>query len=356
MEDANSIREDMMNGFNLTRRQVLGAAAASAAATMLPRAAAAAGPTTLRFGTFVGPTSYLNTAIFEPWFKQIEEASNGSLKIQFLPGGAAAKPNEVVDAVAAGIIDIGWSLSAYNPGRFNAAGVTELPVVTQNAMEGAAGMTALYEADMLDGFQAVKILGIGSADVSRLHDAREISGLSDIQGAKVRAAGRVLSSMLEQIGATPVGMPITSVAESLAKNVIDGAAADWLSLDTFRLIDVTKTHLNLALGAPAMYLVMNKPRYDMLPADAKAAIDAFTPAQFATFWSERIMAESDRVRDLVAEMPDHKVIMEPSAEDLATGDAAAEKVIADWVVATPNGPQILETYTTAVEAFRAAQN
>ena len=344
-----------MNGFTLTRRQVLGTAAASAAAAMLPRAAAAAA-TTLRFGTFVGPTSYLNTAIFEPWFKQLEDASNGALKVQFLPGGAAAKPNEVIDAVAAGIIDIGWSISAYNPGRFNAAGVTELPVVTQNAMEGAAGMTALYEAGMLDGFQAVKILGVGTADVSRLHDARDISGLADMKGAKVRAAGRVLSSMLEQIGATPVGMPITSVAESLSKNVINAAAADWLSLDTFRLIDVTKTHLNLALGAPAIYLVMNKPRYDMLPAEAKAAIDSFTPAQFATFWSERIMAESDRVRDLVAEMPGHKVIMEPSAEDLATWEAAAEKVIADWVVATPDGAQILETYTTAIETFRAAQN
>lgn len=339
----------MTAGFTMTRRQAL---AVGAAAALLPRAAAAA-TTTLRFGTFIGPTSYINVQIFEPWFKQIEEASKGTLKVEFLPGGSAAKPNEVIDAVTAGIIDIGWSISAYNPGRFNAAGVCELPVMTESALEGGVGMAALQEAGLLDGFQDVKVIGVGTADVSRLHHGRDVSGLGDFAGAKVRAAGRVLSSMLEKIGATPVGMPITSVAESLAKNVIDGAAADWLSLDSFRLIDVTKTHLNLALGAPAMYLVMNKARYASLPADAKAAIDAFSPADFAGFWSARIMAESNRVHDLVAGMAGHKVIEHPSDADAARWQAAAEEVIADWTAQTANGAEIIAVYKQAVDAHRA---
>ena len=341
-----------MTGPILNRRQVL---ATAAAAAILPRAAAAAAPTTLRFGSFVGPTSYLNTALFEPWFKQIEAASGGTLKIEFLSGGSAAKPAEVIDAVTAGIIDLGWSIAAYNPGRFNAAGVTELPLLTHDAEEGAAGITALYQAGMLDGFNAVKVLGVATTDVSRLHSARDIDGLAGFKGAKIRAAGRVLSSMLEQIGATPVGMPITSTAEALSKNVIEGTTADWLSIESFRLIDVTRTHLDLALGAPAVYLVMNKARYDRLPDAAKAAFDSFPPERFQSFWSAGVMAESTRVRDLVAATPGHRIIDTISAEDQASWDAAAEKVIADWVVETPNGAEVLKVYTGAIEAFRAGR-
>lgn len=338
----------------MSRRKLLATGSAALMAPALIGTRASAQTTTLRFGTFVGPTSFLNVSIFEPWFKQIEEASDGTLKIQFLPGGSAAKPNEVIDAVTAGIIDIGWSISAYNPGRFNAAGVPELPVVTRNAREGGAGMAALYEAGLLDGFDAVKVLGVATADVGRLHHAGDVTGLADFSGAKVRAAGRVLSSMLEKIGATPVGMPITSVAESLAKNVIDAAAADWLSLDSFRLIDVTRTHLNLALGAPAMYLAMNKPRYDNLPEPARNAIDAFSVRDFAEFWSVRLMEESNRVHALVAGLSDHKIIEDPSAEDLATWNGAADEVIADWVAGMSGGSEVFEVYKSAVDASRNA--
>ena len=334
----------------MTRRKVLGTAAA--AGVFAPSLVSAA-PSTLRFGSFVGPTSFLNVGIFEPWFQQMQQASQDSLNVQFLTGGSTAKPNEVIDAVTAGIIDIGWSITAYNPGRFNASGVAELPVVTANAEEGGAGMSALYEAGLLDGFDDVKVLGVATADVGRLHHARDVTGLDDFAGGKIRAAGRVLSSMLEKIGATPVGMPITSVAESLAKNVIDGAAADWLSLDAFRLIDVTRTHVNLALGAPAMYLVMNKQSYEGLPDDQKAIIDSMTPRDFANFWSERLQAESNRVHDLVAGLSDHTIISEPSAEDTNRWNSAADEVISEWKASMENGDEILEVYQAAVEAFRS---
>ncbi|MGO4835128.1 hypothetical protein AB4144_23020, partial [Rhizobiaceae sp. 2RAB30] len=62
----------------LTRRGTLGIMAGLGATMFAGPASAQA--TTLRFATFVGPTSFLNTDILEPWFKQIEDAINGTLK------------------------------------------------------------------------------------------------------------------------------------------------------------------------------------------------------------------------------------------------------------------------------------
>ncbi|MEW5423341.1 TRAP transporter substrate-binding protein [Amorphus sp. 3PC139-8] len=339
-----------LNG--ITRRAALAMVGAAAAVGMLAQPAIAE-PTTLRFGTFVGPTSFLNTDIFVPWFEQIEEASDGTVKIEFLSGGSAAKPQEVIDAVKAGLIDIGWSITAYNPGRFNAAGVSELPILTQNPAEGSAGMAALLDADMLDGFDGVKVLGVGTTDVGRLHHAELVDGLDAFQGAKVRAAGRVLSAMLKEIGATPVGMPITSVAESLSKHIVDGAVADWFSLEGFRLIDVTKTHLDLAMGAPAMYLAMNPARYDQLPDAAKAAFEANPPAAFAEFWGSRLAKKSAATRDEVAATEGHRML-EPTEAENAEWQAAADGVIADWIANNENGQAVVDTYSEAVSSYRAS--
>ena len=304
--------------------------------------------TTLKFGTFVGPTAFLNVKIFEPWFKQIESDSGGRLKVEFLSGGSAGKPQETMDAVRAGIVDIGWSVTSYNPGRFNAAGVSELPLLINGTVQGSKGMAALYEAGLLDGFDGVKVLGVGTADVARLHHTRDIDGLAGFKGAKVRAAGAVLSDMLNRIGATPVGMPIPTVAESLAKNVLDGAASDWFALDGFRLIDVTKTHVDIALGASGIYLVMNQAKYDQLSAEVKAAFDKHTVADFAKFWGERLETESNRVREVVANKEGHRII-EPNADEKAMWEANANEAIAAWSSANINGPAVLETFKKGAE-------
>ncbi|AMS45517.1 TRAP transporter substrate-binding protein [Aminobacter aminovorans] len=303
---------------------------------------------TIRFGSFVGPTSFLNTGILEPWFKQVEADAGGKLKVEFLPGGSAAKPTEILDAVKVGIVEAGWSMTAYNPGRFKAAGVTELPGLMNGPIQGAAGMSALYDAGLLDGFDGVKIIGFATADVARLHHRQDVSGLADFKGAKIRTAGAVLSDMMTRIGATPIGMP-TGVVEALATGVLDGAAADWFSLEGFRYIEVTKTHVDLALGAPAMYMIMNQRTFDGLPEEVKASFEKNNAAAFSKFWSERLEAESKRVRAVVAGMNDHK-ILEPTGAEKEMWDKAAEEAIAAWVTATPNGQAVLDTFKRGIQA------
>jgi TRAP-type C4-dicarboxylate transport system substrate-binding protein len=316
--------------------------------------ASAQTPITLKFANFVGPNSFLTTQIFQPWFKQIEDESGGAVKINFLSGGSAAKPNEVIDAVRTGIVDIGWSGTSYNPGRFNAAGVTELPQIIRAPAEGSAGMATLYEKGLLDGFDGVKILGVSTTDIMRLHHAQEVKGLADFKGAKIRAAGAVLSGMVERMGATPMNVPITTLAEALAKKVVDGTAADWFSMEGFRLVEVTKTHIDLSMGATGIYLVMNQAKYNQLPLKVKAAFDKYSVRDFANFWGSRLEKESNRVRDVVAKTPGHKII-EPSAEDAAKWQEISKQVIDNWVKSTKNGAAVLEAFQGGVKAASATK-
>jgi TRAP-type transport system periplasmic protein len=336
----------------ISRRLALGVGVPLTALAMASSPALAQA-VTLKFANFVGPTSALTVKIFQPWFKQIEDDAGGAVKIEFLSGAAAAKPNEVMDAVRAGLVDLGWSSTSYNPGRFNAAGVTELPSLMRSPAEGAAGLAEVYEKGLLDGFGGVKVLGVFTSDVSILNHSGEVKALADFRGAKLRAAGPVISGMVEKIGGSPVAVPITSLAEGLAKKVVDGAVADWFSMEGFRLIDVTKTHLNLAVGAAGMYLVINKAKYDALPPKVKAAFDKYSVRDFAMFWGTRLTKESDRVRQIVAASAGHKVL-EPTPEDKATWEAASKAVIEAWAKKTPNGPAVLEAFQKGVKDHAAS--
>ena len=330
------------------------AATAAAITTSGALGAAAQEMATLKFGSFVGPTSFLNTKLFGAWFKKLEDESNGTLKIEFITGGASAKPQEVFDAVRAGIIDMGWSITAYNPGRFDAAGVVELPLLAHGAGESSVAMAGLYDQGLIGGMDSVKVLGLVTADIARLHHSADVAGLSDFSGAKIRAAGGVLSAMIEKIGGVPVGIPAPSIAESLAKNVVDASANDWFALEGFKLIDVTKTHVDISLGTTGVYLVMNKSSYDKLPDAAKAAIDNNPPMEFAKHWGTKLEEESIRVRGVVAELDDHKIIT-PTETDLANWQVAADEVIAEWLEKTDGGAEILKAYTDNLGAYRAGK-
>lgn len=341
----------MSQQFSLSKyaRIAVTAAAITASGAL---SAAAQDVVTLKFGSFVGPTSFLNVELFGAWFKKLEDESEGTLKVEFITGGASAKPQEVFDAVRGGIIDMGWSIAAYNPGRFDAFGVVELPLLANGAGESSVAVAGLYDQGLIDGMDSVKVLGITTADIARLHHSSDIAGLEDFSGAKIRAAGGVLSAMIEKIGGVPVGIPAPSIAESLAKNVVDASANDWFALDGFKLIDVTKSHVDISLGTAGVYLVMNKSSYDKLPDAAKAAIDNNPPMEFAKFWGTRLEDESNRVRGVVADLGDHKIIT-PTEADLASWQVAADEVISEWVEKTEGGAEILQTYKDNISAYRA---
>ncbi|MFT7311574.1 MAG: TRAP-type C4-dicarboxylate transport system substrate-binding protein, partial [Paracoccaceae bacterium] len=74
---------------------------------------------TLRFQHFVSPKSANPTYFMDPWARKIEADSNGRIKIEIYPfmqlGGKA--PSQY-DLIRDGVVDGGWVIPSYQPGRF----------------------------------------------------------------------------------------------------------------------------------------------------------------------------------------------------------------------------------------------
>lgn len=318
----------------------------------LSASALAAKPTTFKFSNFAGPTSFLTTGIFEPLLGDIEADSGGTLKIQMYSGGTLVKPEDAFDAVRRGLVDMAWGLTGYTPGRFKAAGMTEVPFQAANVLEGSSGVWSLYEKGLMDGFDDVYVFGLASSAVGLLHSAKEIKSLDDLKGERVRAAGPLISASIEALGLTPVGLPASQVAENLSKRVLAGSVNDWVATYTWQITDAVKWHVDVPLGAATAFVVINKKKFDSLPAEAKAALEKNSGQAFVERWSKSLEAENQRIKQEILKSDEH-IVITPSQEDLARYQDNVQQVVNEWVVSTPNGQKIWDTYTQAIKDVRA---
>jgi TRAP-type C4-dicarboxylate transport system substrate-binding protein len=85
------------------------------------------------------------------------------------------------------------------------------------------------------------------------------------------------NAALKALGATPIGMPVPAVPESLARGVIDGAALPYEVTLPLKVHELTTSHTEIG-GEHGLYtavflFAMNKARYEALPPDLRQVID-----------------------------------------------------------------------------------
>jgi TRAP-type C4-dicarboxylate transport system substrate-binding protein len=145
------------------------------------------------------------------------------------------------------------------------------------------------------------------------HTKSPITKVDDLKGMKIRGASRTVNMLLEQLGATPVGMPVTQVGEALSKGVIDGTTIPWEVVPSVRVHQFVKNHTSFA-GAQGLYnvtfvLAMNKASYEKLSPQNKKVIDANSGPDASAFIG-RVQEESDAAaRDLVKAAGNNIVVL-----------------------------------------------
>ena len=310
--------------------------AALAATLGLSATSLTAQEVTLRFQHFVSPASANPTYFMQPWADAIEEQSDGRIKVELYPfmqlGGAA--PSQY-DLIRDGAIDGGWVIPGYQPNRFPEAEAMELPfMTTKSGEEASAAAWEFTQTYLMDDFADVHVIAAhmhGPGIVHKRGDA--VSGVEDFAGLKLRGPSRPATLLLEELGATPIGMPVPQFPEALSRGVVDGGVITWEMSPSLKLDELTDSHTDVA-GDQALYNLyfiwaMNKDVYHGMPEDLRAIIDA-NSGMMASMWAGRAHDTGDVVgRDLMA--ADGNTIAELSAAETARIKVLGEKVTADWI-------------------------
>lgn len=291
---------------------------------------------TLRLHQFLPPQANVPANVLIPWAKQVEEASDGRIKIDVFSGmSLGGTPPQLIDQARDGVVDIVWTLPGYSPGRFPRAEVFELPFMMTDAEAGSRAYWELFESDMKDNdFKDLKILGTWMHGPGIIHSKGEgVSKLEDMQGKKLRGPTRVINGLLGEMGATPVGMPVPAIPEALSKGVIDGTVIPYEVVPALKVQELVDAHTEFS-GDEALYtavfvLAMNKAKYDSLPDDLKKILDDNSGMEFSAS-AGRIMQEFDAPGRKLAEDRGNTIIVLDEAE-VERWKAAAKPVIDNWI-------------------------
>lgn len=297
--------------------------------------AAIADAVTLKFHSFPPMPANSNAKFVKPWADKVKAESNGEISVEMYASmQLGGKPPQLVDQVRDGVVDIIWTVAGYTPGRFRHLEVFELPFMPASAEATSQAaqeyMDTVGAADLVD----YKVLAVHVHAPGTIHTKSTlVKSVADLSGLKMRGPTRVISQMLGEMGATPVGMPVPQVAPSLSKGVIDGMVVPWEIMPSFKLQELTKSHTTLS-GERGLYtapflLLMNKAKYESMSASQQKVIDDNAGMALAK-WAGQIWDGFEApARELAVKAGGE--FHEMTGAELVEMQQAGAKLVDDWI-------------------------
>jgi TRAP-type C4-dicarboxylate transport system substrate-binding protein len=236
---------------------------------------------TLRFGTINSEGTASYAKVLAPFARAIEEESKGRIEVALKPLGGYGKPNELFNLVEKGDIEIAATVQGYHPGRFPQSSVMELPLMYENSIAGTRAMMALYKEGLLDkDYASVKVLALYVLPPYPIFTTgKKLQTARDFRGLRIRTPSVTVGLALRKLGAIPLGVPINLIGDTLDANIVDAITYGWDSLTTTKgvkgkvLADQVNVAIDAGIAAPALMIVMNKAKWDALPAELKAIVE-----------------------------------------------------------------------------------
>lgn len=290
---------------------------------------------TLRLHQFLPPPATVPAKILKPWAAGVEEASGGRIKIEHFDAmSLGGRPPELMDQARDGVVDLSMTVVGYTPGRFSRTEVFELPFMMTNPVATASAYWEMVETDWQSNeYKDVKVLGAWVHGPGVVHSKDGVNSLEDMKGLTVRGPTRIINDMLSELGAEPVGMPLPAIPEALSKGVVKSTVIPWEVTPAIRLSELVTNHTEFsgdeALYTAAIVLVMNKAKYEALPDDLKAILDAESGAKLSKF-ATQVMWDMDAPARAIAKKAGNTIV-ELDAAEVARWKEAAGPVIERWI-------------------------
>ena len=184
---------------------------------------------TLKFHTFMAPQSGVWLTMHKPWMEKVEKESGGRIKFEAYPAmQLGGTPVQLYDQAKDGVVDVVWTLPGNTAGRFPRIEVFELPFMMNNAEATSKAFWDYIHTEAADEYKDTQVLALHVHGPGMFHTTdRQIKSAADLKGLKLRAPTRQVTKLLSALGATPVGMLLPQISDSISKGVIDAAVVPW---------------------------------------------------------------------------------------------------------------------------------
>ena len=235
--------------------------------------AADAATVKLTYSNFFPPT-HIQSKLAEAWCQEVEKRTGGKVKVEYYPGQTLTKAKQVYDGVVQGLSDVGFSVFAYTRGRFPVMAAVDLPLGYTSGKAATAVIMKVYQQFNPKELSDTKVMYLHAHGPGLVHSKNPIRKMEDMKGMKFRAHG-TSALVVKALGGTPVPKPMPETYEMLQKGVVDGAVYPLEANKGWKLGEVTgySTAAFSAAYTTSFFVVMNKDKWNSLPADVQKIIE-----------------------------------------------------------------------------------
>ena len=208
----------------------------------------------------------------EEWKKEVEKRTTGKVAIQTFPGSTLLNPKNMFEGVISGTADIGCLAMSYQPGRFPISEAIDQPVGFSSAKAASLALYDLVEKYNPKEFEQVKIITLFTCPPANIMTIKPVKSLKDLKGLELRVGG-TQANIIQNLGGIPVAMPQSDTPEALQKGTVKGHVSSMEVLKDFNYAAYTANATIANLWVVTFAVVMNKDKWNSLPADVKKVID-----------------------------------------------------------------------------------
>ena len=290
----------------------------ASAALALSAGMAMAQDTTLTISSWAPPTHGMNAIMWPEFTKMIEEATDGRVSAEVKYG--LAPPPAQFDLVLDGVADVTWIFHGYNPGRFVATKMIELPGYDGSAEAASVAYWKAHEQFLAsaDEHQGVKVLALMTHGPGVLHSEKPVTSLDEISGMKLRIGGGVSGDVGAALGATGIRVPAPKVYETLHSKAADGVMMPMEARAGFKLFEVAQNSFTVPGGfyRGSFAVIMNQDTYDAMSEEDRAALDSITGEMLSRV-AGQTWDQIDVIGAATIDDNDSNTLTEASAADVA---------------------------------------
>jgi TRAP-type transport system periplasmic protein len=276
-----------------------------------------------------GPLTDEYNQVTAAWGKWLYKESAGKIKLTIIPNNQACKVTDDYEATVSGIVDMGYQMIGFTPGRFplNEGGSLSGIFDTWAARRGAMAHMALYEKypEIQAEFPDAKLIFF-TQNVSYHYftTKKPLKGPESLKGLMNIEIGPANSAILKSFGGSPQNVAMEDSYDSMAKGVVDGHTVGYTAVEQF-YPDLLNYGMEVGLQDTPWLVAMNLKTWNNLPPDLQKL---FTGEN-----AKRVASVMGSVWDENAQIYKKNVAARWKAKGLPEPVVLSDAVKAQWVEA-----------------------
>jgi len=313
----------------------------TAAGLLLLPALAAADPINLKLSFWSSDRSRIYEASIKPFVDAVNADSGGLVHIEVYFGGAiSGVQSQQPQLVADGTADLAPAILGRTPERFHDTSVMELPGLFPDGRQAARVFTQLAREGALAGYEDFFVVDAYLSGPESIHSRKPIASTADLKGLRIRVNNPTEAEVLQRFGAIPVLLAINKTTEAISNGTIDGATAPPSMLAEFGIGRVTTNHFMIGLGGVPIALLMNRKKFESLPAAAQAVIRKYGGQWLSDYTAKSLTAWDHEVLATL-EQDSRRTVVYPSAADAKAIQAVFDDVIHEYAGSSDHSRALL---------------